>query len=213
MSISNTGKLAGCAAAAAIGLLISPSQAQALPPAPLAPSDCAGYAFPGGRVSLHYPAINAQTEFEAAAGSTNVDHATATTKYPQSSMKGSVLGGINGSDIHLVVARYGTSRDYSPLILDGKVGADNRAHGTYTYDQGSGSWDSIEAMKCVPAPPAPAPAPAEPKPVAVEQPAPAPQDAPAPQEAAPPEEPAAPGNQPGELCIPDPFDLNFPGAC
>lgn len=45
----------------------------------------AGYAFPGGLVSLHYPAINAQTGFDAAAGRTTVDHATATTRYPQSS--------------------------------------------------------------------------------------------------------------------------------
>jgi hypothetical protein len=58
----------------------------------------------------------------------------------------------------------------SPLILNGKVGPDNRGHGEYTYDQGSGSWDSIEALKCVPAPPKeepkPAPAPEEEKPLA-----------------------------------------------
>ncbi len=61
-------------------------------------------------------------------------------------------------------------RQYSPLILNGKVGPDNRGHGEYTYDQGSGSWDSIEALKCVPAPPKeepkPAPAPEEQKPLA-----------------------------------------------
>lgn len=210
MSISHRRKLVGCAAAAAaIGLLISPAPAQAFPPAPLAPPDCAGYQFPGGRVSLHYPVLNAQTEFDTIAGGTHVD-TRATTKYPQSSMPGTVIGDINGSDIHLEVSRQGVSREYSPLILNGKVGPDNRGHGTYTFDGGSGNWDSIEALKCVPAPPPPPPA-AKPEPVAAEQPA--PQGAPAPQQAAPPEEPAAPANRPGELCIPDPFDLNFLGAC
>ena len=209
MAISNRRKLVGAAAAAAIGLLISPAPAQAFPPAPLAPPDCAGYQFPGGRVSLHYPVLNAQTEFDTIAGGTHVD-TRATTKYPQSSMSGTVLGDINGSDIHLVVTRQGTSREYSPLILDGKVGPDNRGHGTYTYDQGSGNWDSIEALKCVPAPPPPAAKPEEPKPVAAEQPAP---QAPAAPEAPAPQEVQAPAPEQNELCIPDPFGLDFPGAC
>ena len=95
-------------------------------------------------------------------------------------MSGTVIGDINGSDVHLEVTRQGTNREYSPLILNGKVGPDNRGHGEYTYDQGSGSWDSIEALKCVPAPPK-------------EEPKPAP--------------------APNEPCIPDPFGLDFPGAC
>lgn len=215
MSLSNSTKLlSGTAAVLAIGLLTGPVPAQAIPPAPLAPNECASYQFPGGRVSLHYPVLNAQTEFDTIAGGTHVD-TRATTKYPQSSMSGTVIGDINGSDIHLEVSRQGTSREYSPLILNGKVGPDNRGHGTYTFDGGDGNWDSIEAMKCVPAspPPAPAPAPApeEPKPVAAEQPAPAPQEVQAPQEAAPQE--AAPAPEQNGPCIPDPFDLNFPGAC
>ena len=72
-----------------------------------------------------------------------------------------------------------TNREYSPLILNGKVGPDNRGHGEYTYDQGSGSWDSIEALKCVPAPPKeepkPAPAPEEQKPLAPDNAHPCPQ--------------------------------------
>lgn len=210
MSLSNGTKLlGGTAAVIAIGLLTGPVPAQAYPPAPLAPTDCASYQFPGGRVSLHYPVLNAQTEFDTIAGGTHVD-TKGITKYPQGGdMPGTVIGDINGSDIHLEVSRQGANREYSPLILNGKVGPDNRGHGTYTFDGGDGNWDSIEAMKCVPAPPPPAPAPApeEPKPVAAEQPAPAPQEVQAPQEAAPP----APAQN--EPCIPDPFDLNFPGAC
>jgi hypothetical protein len=126
-------------------------------------------------------------------------------------MSGTVIGVINGSDIHLEVTRQGTSREYSPLILNGKVGPDNRGHGKYTFDQGSGDWDSIEALKCVPAPKPPPPEQKaeEPKPVAADNanPAPAEQQAPAPQEV------QAPAPEPDEPCIADPFGLDFPGAC
>ena len=82
MSLSNGKNLLGCAAAtAAIGLLISPAPAQALPPVPLVPNDCASYQFPGGMVSLHYPNIG-QTEFDTIAGGTHVD-TKGITKYPQ----------------------------------------------------------------------------------------------------------------------------------
>jgi hypothetical protein len=215
MAISTVKKLMGGATAViAIGLFTTPAPAQAYPPAPLAPTDCASYQFPGGRVSLHYPVLNAQTEFDTIAGGTHVD-TKATTKYPQSSMSGTVIGDINGSDIHLEVSRQGTNREYSPLILNGKVGPDNRGHGEYTFDQGSGSWDSIEALKCVPKPPPAEPKVEEPKQVAAEQPAPQQAPAPAPEQAAaaPPEEAAAPAPEQNEACIPDPFDLNFPGAC
>jgi hypothetical protein len=216
MSSLNSKKLiGGAAAAAAIGFLISPAPAQALPPFPLAPADCAGYQFPGGRVSLHYPVLNAQTEFDTIAGGTHVD-TQATTKYPQSSMPGTVIGDINGNNIHLKITRQGAQKEYPPLILDGAVGPDDRGHGTYTYEQGSGNWDSIEAMKCIPKPkeePKPEPVAAEPAPPAEEQKQLAPDNAAAPQEAQAPAEPAAPAAEPAGPCIPDPFDLNFPGAC
>ncbi len=79
------------------------------------------------------------------------------------------------------------------------------------------SWDSPTQLICIPGAPvedrplpaqAPAPAPAPgPEPVAPVDAGTAPTEAqaPAPQEAAPAE--------PNQACIPDPFDLNFPGAC
>ena len=80
MSLSNGTKLlGGTAAVIAIGLVTSAVPAQAYPPAPLAPNDCASYQFPGGRVSLHYPVLNAQSEFDTIAGGTHVD-TKATTK-------------------------------------------------------------------------------------------------------------------------------------
>ena len=117
-------------------------------------------------------------------------------------MPGSVTGNIDGTKIHLEVTRKGANRDYSPLILDGTVGGDNRGHGGYTFRDGadSGSWDSLTEFKCVPAPVQQAPPP-PPQPVAAEQPNPAPQEA------------AAPAPAPDGPCIPDPFGLNFPGAC
>jgi hypothetical protein len=153
MPTSTGARLAGsAAAAAAIGFLIGPVPVHAQPPAPLAPADCASYQFPGGTVSLNYPdPLNAHTEFDTIAGGTHVD-TKAVTKYQQSDMPGTVIGDIKGNKIHLTVTREGTSRDYPPLILDGEVGADDRAHGTVTYKGGDpASWDSVEPMKCIPA--------------------------------------------------------------
>jgi hypothetical protein len=218
MPSSNSKKLGGGAAAVtAVGLLMCPAPAQAYPPAPLAPNNCSGYQFPGGQVTLHYPNIG-ETKFDTVLGGTHVD-TKATTFYPNgSSMPGNVVGNINGTKIHLEVTRKGANRDYTPLILDGTVGGDNRGHGGYTFRDGadSGSWDSLTEFKCVPAPAPPPPAaPPPPQPVAAEQPKPAPQEVPAPQEAAAPapEEAAAPAPAPDGPCIPDPFGLNFPGAC
>jgi hypothetical protein len=166
-------------------------------------------------MTFHYPNIG-QTEFDTVAGGTHVD-TKGITKYPQGGdMPGTVVGDINGSDIHLEVSRQGVSREYSPLILNGNVGPDNRGHGTYTYDGGDGNWDSIEALKCVPAPPKeepkPAPPPEEPKQLAPDaNTAPTQAQAPAPQEAA--QEPVAPAPEQNQPCIPDPFGLDFPGAC
>lgn len=160
MSTSNAQTLAsGAAAAAAIGMLVSAAPAHAYPPAPLAPADCSGYQFPGGTVSLNYPdPLNAHTEFDTIAGGTHID-TKATTVYPQSTMPGTVIGDITGTKIHLKVTREGASRDYPPLILDGEVGADDRAHGSVTYSGGEpASWDSVGPMKCIPAAsPKPAP--------------------------------------------------------
>jgi hypothetical protein len=154
MALIHSRKLWGCVAAAiaAIAAFTSPAPAQADPVVPLAPNDCAGYQFPGGTVTLHYPNIG-QTVFDTTVPSTHVD-TKATTNYPNgSSMQGSVTGDINGRKIHLTVTREG----YTPLVLDGEVGADNRGHGTYTYRNGadSGNWDSLEELGCVAAPAAP----------------------------------------------------------
>jgi hypothetical protein len=200
----------GAATAAAIGLLITPAPAQA------APADCNGYQFPGGTVSLHQSGIGATTTFDTISGGTHVD-TKAFTDYPEGGdMPGTVIGDINGTSITLKVTREGANRDYAPLNFKGDVGPDDRAHGTVTWTGGDGgTWDSMGPMKCIPKPAAPPPA-AEPEPVG---PAPKPQEVAAPAEAAPaPEQAAAPApegaapeqNQP---CIPDPFDLNFPGAC
>jgi hypothetical protein len=152
MIISHAKKLAGAAtAAAAIGLMVTPGPAQA------APANCDGYQFPGGRVTIFYPNIKAQTQFDTIAGGTHVD-TQATTVYPQSSMPGTVIGDINGNNIHLEVTRQGVQREYPPLILDGAVGPDDRGHGTYTYEQGSGNWDSDAPMKCIAKAQAPPPA-------------------------------------------------------
>lgn len=130
MSFSDGKKLAGAAAAAAtIGLLVTPSSAQA------APANCDGYQFPGGRVTIFYPNLNAKTQFDTIAGGTHVD-TQATTVYPQSTMPGTVIGDINGNTIHLVVTRQGVQKEYPPLTLDGAVGPDDRGHGTYTFEQG-----------------------------------------------------------------------------
>ena len=208
MAIANGKKLAGgAAAAAAVGLLITPT-----PTAQAAPADCAGYQFPGGTVSLHQPGIGATTTFDTIAGGTHVD-TRAFTDYPEGGdMPGTVIGDIKGTSITLKVTREGGSREYPPLTLKGDVGPDDRGHGSVTYKGGDpGTWDSIEPMKCIPKPAAPPPA-AEPAPEPV-GPAPTPQEiaAPAPAEAPAPTEAAAPA--PNEPCIPDPFDLNFPGAC
>lgn len=211
MSSSYSTKLVGGAAtAAALGLLISPTQAQA------APADCTGYQFPGGTVSLHQPGNGATTNFETIAGGTHVD-TRALTDYPEGGdMPGTVIGDINGTKITLTVTREGASREYPPLKFKGDVGPDDRGHGTVTWSGGNGTWDSIAPLKCIPKP---AQAPTEPEPVG-----PAPQQVPdevgpspqqadlAPTEANAPTEAAAPPAQ-NQPCIPDPFDLNFPGAC
>jgi len=210
MSSSNGKNLIGGAAAtaAAIGFLIIPA------PAAAAPADCNGYQFPGGTVALHQAGIGTTTTFDTIAGGTHVD-TKAFTDYPEGGdMPGTVIGDINGTSIKLTVTREGASRDYPPLNFKGDIGPDDRAHGTVTWKGGDGgTWDSMGPMKCIPKPAAPPPA-NEPEPVG-----PAPQQvpqevaAPAPEEAAAPApEEAAPAEAQGP-CIPDPFDLNFPGAC
>jgi hypothetical protein len=208
MSFSNGKKLAGAATvAAAIGLLIIPA-----PAAQSAPADCAGYQFPGGRVTIHYPNIG-QAEFDTVAGGTHVDTRATTVYSGDNNMPGTVIGDINGNKIHLKITREGANRDYPAMILDGDVGPDNRGHGGYTYKGGDpGTWDSLEEMKCIPKPAAPPPA-GEPEPVGP-APKPVPQELaapPPPAEAPAPTEAAAPEQQ--GPCIPDPFDLNFAGAC
>jgi hypothetical protein len=151
-----------------------------------------------------------QAEFDTIAGGTHVD-TKAVTVYPQGGdMPGTVIGDIKGDKIHLKITREGVSRTDPAMILDGQVGPDNRGHGTYTYKGGDpGSWDSIQELKCVPAAPPPQaqPEPEQPKPLAPDSGNTATAPTPAPQQAASP----TPG--PNQSCIPDPFDLNFPGAC
>jgi hypothetical protein len=208
MSSSNGKRvLGGAATAATIGLLIIPPAADA------APADCNGYQFPGGTVSLHQAGIGTTTTFETIAGGTHVD-TRAFTDYPEGGdMPGTVIGDINGTSIKLTVTREGANREYPALNFKGEVGPDDRAHGTVTWKGGDGgTWDSMGPMKCIPKPAAPPPA-NVPEPVG-----PAPQQVPQDVAAPAPEEAAAPAPEeaaagPQGPCIPDPFDLNFPGAC
>lgn len=210
----------GAATAAAIGLLVTP-QAQAVPPAPLAPPDCyseaAGYQFAGGEVVLHYPAIDAETRFNAPKGIT-VDAPAETFYQNGTSLKGRVTGKIDkgGNWINLTVTR---GSKYPPLLLSGAVQPNNTPAGNLTYENHDmQAWDSPTRLICIPGAPVedrplPAPAPAPAEPVA----APAPEapagTAPTEAQAPPPEEAAAPPPEQNGRCIPDPFDLNFPGAC
>jgi hypothetical protein len=213
MSTSYGTKLVGGAAAvaaASVGLMIVPAPVQA------APADCNGYQFPGGTVSIHQPGIGATTTFDTIAGGTHVD-TKAFTDYPEGGdMPGTVIGDINGTSINLKVTREGVSRDYPPLTFKGDVGPDDRGHGTVTWKGGDpGAWDSMGPMKCIPKPAAPEPVDPAPKPQEIAAPAPEQAAAPAPEQAAAPapEEAAVEAPPPNGPCIPDPFDLNFPGAC
>jgi hypothetical protein len=218
MAIWTVKNLTGGAAAVAVGILINPAQAQALPPAPLAPTDCyreaAGYQFAGGPVVIHYPETDAETKFDAPRGIT-VDAPAETFYKNGTSMTGRVTGTIDkgGNWIKLTVTR---GSKYPPLLLSGAVLPNHTPAGNFTYENHDmQAWDSPTQLVCIPgAPvedrpiPAPAPAPA-PEPVAAPAPAAPANTAPTEAQAPPPAAPAEP-NQP---CIPDPFDLNFPGAC
>ncbi|RDH78852.1 hypothetical protein DVS77_09595 [Mycolicibacterium moriokaense] len=156
---------------AAAGALALPAVAQASPllPLPLAPP-CAAYQFPGGRVEINYQAINGQTTFDTVNASTTVD-TTAVTHYPDGGdTSGPVTGYIHGVGIHLEVGR----GKYQPLILDGLVGPDNRAHGTLKFNGDKQNWDSNTEFSCVANP--------QPEPVG---PAPNKVDTPAPQQSGP----------------------------
>ncbi|MDX1883108.1 hypothetical protein [Mycolicibacterium sp. 120270] len=217
MSTSTGKKLCGATTAAmAIGLLITPAPAQAGP-------DCygeaAGYQFAGGEVTLNYPEVGAHTTFNAPRGTT-VD-APAETFYPNgTSMKGRVTGEIDkgGNWIKLTVTR----GKYAPLLLTGAVQPPgNKPSGALTFENHDMQpWDSPNQLICIPgAPieerPLPKPAaPPEPAPEPVAQQAPPPENPPPTEaQAPPPEEAAAPPPEQNQPCIPDPFDLNFPGAC
>ena len=216
MSSLNSKKLfGGAAAVAAIGLLITPAPAQARPP-----SECyalGGYQFPGGEVIIVYPEIGAETRFNAPRGIT-VDAPAETFYENGTSLKGRITGVIDkgGNWIKLTVTR---GSKYAPLLLSGAVDPDNTASGNLTFENHDmQSWESPTELACLPGAPPPLkdqlpPKPAAPEPVAAEQPAPAPQQAPAPQDAPAPEKAAAPPSEPEGPCIPDPFDLNFPGVC
>lgn len=203
----------GAAAASAISLLITPAPAQAGP-------DCyreaAGYQFAGGQVRLDYPEIDAHTTFDAPRGIT-VDAPAETFYANGTSLKGRVTGEIDkgGNWINLTVTR----GKYAPLLLSGAVQPpDNRPAGNLTFENNDMQpWDSPTRLICIPGAPVedrplpkPAPAP-EPEPVA--QQAPPANQAPTEAQAPPAEEAVAPPPEQNQPCIPDPFDLNFPGAC
>jgi hypothetical protein len=222
MSTSYAKKLVSGAAAAAatIGVLITPAPANA---APDCYSEAAGYQFAGGPVVIHYPETDAETRFDAPRG-INVDAPAETFYENGTSLTGRVTGKIDkgGNWINLTVTR---GSKYAPLLLSGAVQQhdNNTPAGNFTWENNDmQAWDSPTQLICIPgAPvedrplPAPAPAPA-PEPVAAEQPAPA-GTAPIEAQAPPPEEAAAPPPEeaagPNGPCVPDPFDLNFPGAC
>lgn len=209
---SNSSKVCGCVTtAAAIGLLITPAPAQA---APDCYRDAAGYQFAGGQVVLRYPEIGAETRFDAPRGITV--NAPAETFYANgTSLKGNVSGTIDkgGNWINLTVTR---GSKYPPLLLSGSVQqADNTPAGNLTFENHDMQpWDSPTQLICIPGAPVedrPVPKPAAPEPVA--QSAPPAGQAPTEAQAPPPQEAAAPPPGQNQPCIPDPFDLNFPGAC
>jgi hypothetical protein len=137
---------AAIAAMAAIGALAMPAVAQAKPlaPLPLAPA-CAAYQFPGGTVDINYQAINGHTTFDTVNASTNVD-TTGVTHYPDGGdTSGPVTGYIHGVGIHLEIGR----DNYEPLVLDGLIGPDNRAHGTLKFRGDKQNWDSNSEFACV----------------------------------------------------------------
>src|SRR5689334_6631110 len=219
MSSSTGTKLCGAAAAAAafaIGLVITPAPAHAAP-------DCyreaAGYQFAGGQVVLRYPEIGAETRFDAPRGITV--NAPAETFYANgTSLTGNVSGKIDkgGNWINLTVTR---GSKYPPLLLSGSVQqGDNTPAGNLTYENHDmQSWDSPTQLICIPGAPVedrpiPKPAPAqEPAPEPVAQQAPPANQAPTEAQTPPPADAGAPPPDQNQPCIPDPFDLNFPGAC
>jgi hypothetical protein len=146
--------LAVAIAVAAVGAFTSSALAHAYPVVPLLPPfacSAGGYQFPGGGVTLSYTEAGSYTIFSTPAG-TRVD-VPARTDYPNgTSMAGSVTGGITGGHVELTVTR----AKYSAMQLVGDVAADNKAHGTFTYDNGTGSWQTNGELGCVAAPAAPA---------------------------------------------------------
>ena len=200
MATSNVMKFVGGAAAAAaasVGLLIAPAPAHA-------DYDCykqGGYQFPGGEVVIHYPETDSETRFRVVRGETHVDTAAETFYQNGTSLTESITGDMEkgGNIIRLSVTR---GSKYPPLVIDGAIGPDGTPQGSFkTGNLDRQLWDSPTQFACIPGPPVEDPEPPRqpaPEPVAAQQ-------NPAPQEAAAP--------APDQPCIPDPFDLNFPGAC
>jgi hypothetical protein len=105
---------------------------------------------------------------------------------------------------------------YAPLIIGGAVMPDNTPAGSFRWENRDLQlWDSPTQLPCLPGPSIEdrPPKPDTPKPVVADQPLPAPQQTPAPQETPAPEKAAPLAPEPDQLCIPNPFGLDFPGAC
>jgi hypothetical protein len=151
MSTSTSTKLVGgAAAAAAIGLLITPV------PSAHADYDCykqGGYQFPGGEVVLHYPETDSHTNFRVVRGDTHVNTAAETFYQNGTILEGRITGDMEkgGNIIRLKVTRGG---DMSPLILDGAIGPDGTPQGSFvTGNLDRQLWDSPTVFACIPGPP------------------------------------------------------------
>ena len=125
-------------------------------------------------MTIVYPETGAETRFNAPRGTT-VDAPAETFYENGTSLKGRITGDITkgGNIIRLTVTR---GSKYAPLILDGSVGADNTALGSFvfgTHDRQN--WESPTQLACLPGAPPPLqdqlPKTEGPKPVAAELPA------------------------------------------
>lgn len=164
-------------AMSAVGFLLLPVPAQAVPMLPLAPA-CTQYGFIGDFALRQTNGF--RVEFSAKGPSAG-GRAQAFNSSGTVAMNGNVSGGITGRHLDFTIRWDNGPRGH----YTGDVGEFDFAHGTSVDEANPGSsagWDSTVPLGCLDAPPAPppaqpAPVPAPPAP-APQQPAPAPNERP-----------------------------------
>jgi hypothetical protein len=170
-TMANKSQLFGAATALiAVGILMTPAPAQAIPVVPLAPA-CTDYQFTG---TVDLEQSNGWLVVFAATGRTVAGSASAFSHTSHiSDMSGNVNGGINGGHLDFTI-RW----DNGPVgHYIGDVGDSGVATGT-TVDQtnpgSTSTWHSTGGLACVASPTAPAPPPSAPPPPPASTPPPAP---------------------------------------